>query len=167
MEETIQFYSMMTSARLTLGHMWVCVCVWYVSVCGGGGGVSGELTWFMYLCILMFLLYIDVVCGYVVYCVAQVHDQSHVCHMTGKWEDNWLCVHGGLQPKVRTTVGSCERCNVHRYTHTDTSVELWVVQVKFIQGIYDSSSIKTEIYSDGNTLRLLKLLFFIYECAGI
>ena len=32
---------------------------------------------------------------------------------------------------------------------------------------FDSSSIKTEIYSDENALRLLKFLFFIYECAGI
>ena len=32
---------------------------------------------------------------------------------------------------------------------------------------FDSSSIKTEIYSDGKTLRLLKFVFFIYKCAGI
>jgi len=30
---------------------------------------------------------------------------------------------------------------------------------------YDSSSIKTEIYSNGKTLGLLKFPFFIYECA--
>ena len=28
-------------------------------------------------------------------------------------------------------------------------------------------TIKTEIYSDGKILRLLKLVFFIYKCAGI
>ena len=32
---------------------------------------------------------------------------------------------------------------------------------------YDSSSIKTEIYSDGKALRLLKFVFFIHECAGV
>ena len=32
---------------------------------------------------------------------------------------------------------------------------------------FDSSYIKTEIYSNGKTLRLLKFLFFIYKCAGI
>ena len=32
---------------------------------------------------------------------------------------------------------------------------------------HDSSSIEIEIYSNGKTHRLLKLLFFIYECAGI
>ena len=32
---------------------------------------------------------------------------------------------------------------------------------------FDSSSIKTEIYSNGKTHRLLKYLFFIDECAGI
>ena len=32
---------------------------------------------------------------------------------------------------------------------------------------HDSSSIKAEVYNDGKTHRLLKLLFFIYECAGI
>ena len=32
---------------------------------------------------------------------------------------------------------------------------------------FDSSSIKTEIYSDGKTLRLLKFVFFTYKCAGI
>ena len=31
----------------------------------------------------------------------------------------------------------------------------------------DSSSIKTEIYIDGKTLRLLKFVFFIYKCTGI
>ena len=29
---------------------------------------------------------------------------------------------------------------------------------------FDSSSIKTEIYSNGKNLRLLKLVFFIYMC---
>ena len=47
-------------------------------------------------------------------------------------------------------------------------------KVKFVSGSskiqtlsFDSSSIKTEIYNDGKTLRLLKYLFFIYERAGI
>ena len=31
---------------------------------------------------------------------------------------------------------------------------------------HDSSSIKIEVYSNGKTHRLLKLLFFIYKCAG-
>jgi len=32
---------------------------------------------------------------------------------------------------------------------------------------FDSSSIKTEIYSNGKARRLLKFLFFTYKCAGI
>ena len=32
---------------------------------------------------------------------------------------------------------------------------------------HGSSSIKTEIYSDGKTLKDIKFIFFIYECAGI
>ena len=32
---------------------------------------------------------------------------------------------------------------------------------------FDSSSIKTEIYSNGKNLRLLKFVFFIYKHAGI
>ena len=32
---------------------------------------------------------------------------------------------------------------------------------------YDSSSIETEIYSNGKNLRLLKFVFFIYKHAGI
>jgi len=32
---------------------------------------------------------------------------------------------------------------------------------------HDSSSIRTEVYNIGKTHRLLKLLFFVYECAGI
>ena len=32
---------------------------------------------------------------------------------------------------------------------------------------HDTSSIEIEVYSNGKTRRLLKLLFFIYECAGI
>ena len=31
----------------------------------------------------------------------------------------------------------------------------------------DSSSIEIEVYNNGKTHRILKLLFFIYECAGI
>ena len=31
---------------------------------------------------------------------------------------------------------------------------------------FDSSSIKTEIYSDGNT-QVIKFAFFIYKCVGI
>ena len=41
---------------------------------------------------------------------------------------------------------------------------MWVVQVKFK---LDSSSIKIEVYNNGKTHRLLKLLFFTYKCAGI
>ena len=37
---------------------------------------------------------------------------------------------------------------------------MWVVQVM-------SSFIEIEIYNNGKTHRLLKLLYFIYECAGI
>ena len=51
-------------------------------------------------------------------CVLRVYDRSHASHMTGKREDYRLCVHSGLQPKVRATAGSCERRNIHRYTHT-------------------------------------------------
>ena len=32
---------------------------------------------------------------------------------------------------------------------------------------HDSSSIENEVYNNRKTHRLLKLLFFIYECAGI
>ena len=32
---------------------------------------------------------------------------------------------------------------------------------------HDSSSIETEVYSDGKSVRLLKLVFFIYKGAGI
>ena len=32
---------------------------------------------------------------------------------------------------------------------------------------FDSSSIKTEIYSNGKNVRLLKFVFFIYKHAGI
>ena len=32
---------------------------------------------------------------------------------------------------------------------------------------HDSSAIKIDVYNNGKTHRLLKLLFFIYECAGI
>jgi len=32
---------------------------------------------------------------------------------------------------------------------------------------HDLSSIEIEVYNNGKTHRLLKLLFFIYECAGI
>ena len=32
---------------------------------------------------------------------------------------------------------------------------------------HDSSSIEIEVYSDGKTLRLLKLVFFTYKGAGI
>ena len=32
---------------------------------------------------------------------------------------------------------------------------------------HDSCSTKIEVYSNGKTRRLLKLLFFIYICAGI
>ena len=41
---------------------------------------------------------------------------------------------------------------------------MWVVQVKFK---LDSSSIEIEVYNNGKTHRLLKLVFFIYECTGI
>ena len=40
---------------------------------------------------------------------------------------------------------------------------MWAVQALS----YDSSSIKTEVYNNGKTHRLVKLLFFIYECAVI
>ena len=32
---------------------------------------------------------------------------------------------------------------------------------------HDSSSIEIEVYNNGKTHGLLKLLFFIYECAGM
>ena len=32
---------------------------------------------------------------------------------------------------------------------------------------HDSISIEIEVYNNGKIYRLLKLLFFIYECAGI
>ena len=32
---------------------------------------------------------------------------------------------------------------------------------------HDSSSIEIEVYNNGKTCRLLKLLFFVYKCAGI
>ena len=41
---------------------------------------------------------------------------------------------------------------------------MWAVQVKIK---HDSSSIKAEVYNNGKTPRLFKLVFFIYECAGI
>ena len=40
---------------------------------------------------------------------------------------------------------------------------MWAVQALS----YDSSSVKTEVYNNGKTHRLVKLLFFIYECAVI
>ena len=33
--------------------------------------------------------------------------------------------------------------------------------------LHDSSSIEIEVYSDGKSLRLLKLVFFTYKGAGI
>ena len=44
-------------------------------------------------------------------------------------------------------------------------VYVWVVQVKFKLYVTWPKFYKNEIYSNGKTLRLLKLLFFIYECA--
>ena len=32
---------------------------------------------------------------------------------------------------------------------------------------HDSSSIEIEVYNNGKTHRLLKLLFFVYKCTGI
>jgi len=32
---------------------------------------------------------------------------------------------------------------------------------------HDSSSIEIEVYNNGKTHRLLKLLFFVYKCAGL
>ena len=45
--------------------------------------------------------------------------------------------------------------------------ELWVVQVKFKPFAHDSSFIEIEVHNSGKTHSLLKLLFFIYERAGI
>ena len=33
--------------------------------------------------------------------------------------------------------------------------------------LHDPGSIEIEVYNNGKTLRLLKLVFFTYECAGI
>ena len=44
---------------------------------------------------------------------------------------------------------------------------MWVVQVKSNFMSHDSSSIEIEVHSNGKSLRLLKLLFFIYKGAGI
>ena len=41
---------------------------------------------------------------------------------------------------------------------------MWVVQVKFK---LDSSSIEIEVYNNGKTHRLLKLVFFTYKSASI
>jgi len=43
-------------------------------------------------------------------------------------------------------------------------VHVWAVQV-FMS--HDSSCIEIEVYNNGKTHRLVKLLFFIYKCAGI
>ena len=43
-------------------------------------------------------------------------------------------------------------------------MKLWVVQVNFMS--HDSSSIEIEVFNTEKT-HGLKLLFFIYECAGI
>ena len=45
---------------------------------------------------------------------------------------------------------------------------MWVVQVKFKPFMsLDSSSIEIEVYNNGKTLRLLKLVFFTYKGASI
>ena len=40
-------------------------------------------------------------------------------------------------------------------------------RIQTLRMSHDSGSIKTEVYNNGKTLKLLKYIFFIYKCVGI
>ena len=58
--------------------------------------------------------------------------------------------------------------DVNKNIHVHACMHAYVSGSSKIQTLsHDSSSIEIEVYNNGKTHRLLKLLFFVYKCTGI
>ena len=79
----------------------------------------------------------------------------------------------GWQEPLKGTISLCSfplfeadsanECHLNMYA----CIYMWVVQVKFKLYVTWLKFYKIEVYSDGKTLRLLKLVFFTYKGAGV